>query len=139
MGDDSEEAPVPEHPHIARRRNAYLAFGKGDLDALQTIWAPDLRWHTPGNGPLAGTYEGIPPVLGFLGRVLEISQGTFRAEPQAFFAGDDLGVAEVRLTGQREGHSLDVFNTRVSRFVQDRIVEFRDTSYDLDALDRFFA
>jgi len=130
---------MSEHPHITRMREAYLAFGKGDLDALQEFWSPELLWHAPGNSSIAGTYEGVPAVLGFLGQVLELAQGTFRAEPQTFFAGDDLGVAVVRLTGQRDGRSLDVINAQISRFDGDRIVEFRDTSSDLDALDRFFA
>src|SRR3712207_7361695 len=34
---------------IERLRDAYAAFGKGDLDALQEIWSPNLRWHTPGS------------------------------------------------------------------------------------------
>jgi ketosteroid isomerase-like protein len=97
---------MSEHPHIARMRDAYLAFGKGDLAALQEIWSPELLWHAPGNSSIAGTYEGV---------------------------------AVVRLTGQREGRSLDVINAQISRFDGDRIVEFRDTSSDLDALDRFFA
>jgi len=130
---------MSEHPHIARMRDAYLAFGKGDLAALQEIWSPELLWHAPGKSPIAGTYEGVPAVLGFLREVLELTQGTFRAKPQTFCAGDDRGVAVVRLTGQREGRSLDVINAQISRFDGDRIVEFRDTSSDLDALDRFFA
>ncbi len=129
---------MAEHPHIARMREAYLAFGKGDLDALQEIWSPDLRWHTPGTHPLAGTYEGIPAVLGFLGRVLEVTGGTFRAEPQTSCAGGDLGIAVVRLTGQRDDRTLDVVNAQLSRFVNGRVVEFRDTSSDLASLDRFF-
>jgi hypothetical protein len=130
---------MSEQQHIARMRDAYDAFGKGDLDALQAIWAPELRWYAPGNSPLAGTYEGIPAVLGFLGQVFELTQGTFRAEPQTLCAGGDLGVAVVRLTGRREGRSLDVVNAQISRFAGDRIVEFRDTSSDLDAIDRFFS
>jgi uncharacterized protein len=129
---------MSEHPYIARLRDAYAAFGKGDLDALQEIWSPELRWHAPGNNPLAGTYEGVPAVLAFLGQVLELTQGTFRAEPQTLCAGGDLGVAVVRLTGRREGRSLDVIDAQVSRFDGDRIVEFRDTSSDLEAVDRFF-
>ncbi len=119
-------------------RAAYDAFGRGDLDTLQEIWSPDLRWHTPGNSTLAGTYEGIPAVLDFLGRVLELSQGTFRAEPRTLCAGGDHGIAVVRLTGSREGQTLDVVNAQISRFEDGRVVEFRDTSSDIESLDRFF-
>jgi ketosteroid isomerase-like protein len=101
---------MSEHPHIARLRDAYAAFGKGDLDALQAVWSPQLRWHVPGNSDLAGTYEGIPAVLGFLQPVME-----------------------------RTGRDLEVQNAHVSRFEDGRIVEFQDTSTDLDALDAFWA
>jgi ketosteroid isomerase-like protein len=130
---------VSEQEIIARLREAYAAFGKGDLEALQAVWSPDILWYVPGNNPLAGTYEGIPAVLGFLGQALEVTGGTLRVEPQTFCAGGDLGIAVVRVTGQREGRSLDVLNAQMSRFEGDRIVEFRDTTNDPDAIDAFFA
>jgi len=130
---------MSEQQYIDRLRDAYAAFGDGDFDALQTIWAPELRWHAPGSHPLAGTYEGIPAVLAFLEQVMELTQGTFRAELQTLCAGGDLGVAVVRVTGRREGRSLDVVDAQVSRFDGDRVVEFRDTSSDLDAVNQFFA
>ena len=71
--------------------------------------------------------------------MLELSGGTFRAESQTLTAAGDLGVAVVRLTGQRGDRSLDVINAQISRFENDRIVEVRDTSSDLDAIDRYFS
>jgi uncharacterized protein len=129
---------MTEQQIIDRMRDAYTAFGKGDLDTLQEIWSPELRWIVPGSSPLAGTYEGAPAVLGFLGQILELTGGTFRAEPQTFCAGGDVGVAVVRLTGQRGDRTLDVVNAQISRFAGDRVVEFHDTSIDVEAMDRFF-
>jgi hypothetical protein len=129
---------MSEHANIARLRDAYAAFGKGDLEALQAIWSPQLRWHVPGKSDLAGTYEGIPAVLGFLGQVLERTDGTFRAEPESLFANDSIGVAVVRMTGRRNGRDLEVRNAQISRFENGKVVEFEDASTDLDELDQFF-
>jgi ketosteroid isomerase-like protein len=129
---------MAEHPNIQRLRDGYGAFAKGDLATLQEIWAPDIRWHVSGHTDLAGTYEGIPAVLGFLQQVMERTGGTFRVEPQSLFAGDTHAVAVVRLTGSRDGRNLDTQNAHIWRFENDRIAEFWDATADPDVLDSFF-
>ncbi|WP_269799581.1 nuclear transport factor 2 family protein [Geodermatophilus chilensis] len=97
-------------------REAYTAFGKGDLAALTRLWAQDIRWHVPGTTDLAGTYEGHEGVLGFLGAAMDRSEGSLRVEPVALFADDTHGVALVALTGHRGNRHLDTMNAHISRF-----------------------
>ena len=89
---------MAESSNIVRLRDAYLAFAKGDIDTLQSIWSPDISWHTPGSNPLAGDYEGVPAVLGFLGRVLD-AVGDEPQEPAGRAA-----VADAVVEDQRELH-----------------------------------
>jgi len=69
------------HPNEDLVREGYAAFGRGDIEALQSqFFAPDIRWHFPGRSPFAGDYTGVAEVLGWLGRSAEVSGGTLRVE-----------------------------------------------------------
>ena len=82
------------HPNEVLVREAFAAFGRGDLDALRSqYWAEDIRYHVPGRGPLAGDYEGAARVLEFFGRVFELSGGTFSAELRDVLANDEHALA----------------------------------------------
>ena len=80
------------HPNEVLAREAYAAFGRGDMDALHQNWAENIRWHSPGRGPLAGDYEGTAQILEFLGRLSELSGGTFGADLRDVLASDDHAV-----------------------------------------------
>jgi hypothetical protein len=49
-------------------KEAFAAFGRGDIQALLALFAEDIEWITPGEGlPLAGTYRGHAAVATFFG------------------------------------------------------------------------
>jgi len=40
----------------------------------------DIVWHMAGTSQLAGDYRGHQQVVGFFGRIMELSGGTFRLD-----------------------------------------------------------
>jgi uncharacterized protein len=66
---------MTEHPNVARIRDGYAAFGKGDFAALDQLFADDLLWHERGRNQLAGEYRGREAVYGFFARLMEITGG----------------------------------------------------------------
>ncbi len=38
---------MTEHPNVARIKDGYAAFAKGDFAALNDLFAEDLLWHPP--------------------------------------------------------------------------------------------
>jgi ketosteroid isomerase-like protein len=52
---------MSDHPNVARMREGYDAFAKGDLAALRELMTEDIVWHLPGHSALAGDYEGPTP------------------------------------------------------------------------------
>lgn len=64
---------------MALVRRGYVAFNAGDVDTLRSILAADVVQHVPGHGPLAGTHKGADAVLGYYGKLAELTDGTFRA------------------------------------------------------------
>jgi ketosteroid isomerase-like protein len=59
-------------------RSAYDAFSRGDVQGAMASFNEDILWHVPGRGPLSRDYRGHTEVLGFFGRFMELSRGTFR-------------------------------------------------------------
>ncbi|MGY1781775.1 nuclear transport factor 2 family protein [Geodermatophilus sp. SYSU D01036] len=127
------------HPNVARLHEAFEAFGKGDLDRLQELWRPDIRWHEPGQNRLSGDYTGIDEVFELFGRVFVLSEGTFRVELQAAFADDTDGAAIVRITASRGDRDLDVLAADLVRFQDGLVAEFWEAHTDQAAMDAFFS
>jgi ketosteroid isomerase-like protein len=93
--------------NIDNTKRAYAAFGTGDLATLTELIAPDCVWHVGGHSQLAGDYIGHEQILGYFGKLYELTDGTFTATL------DDIGETEsglvtcvVTLGGRREGKAL---------------------------------
>jgi len=130
---------MSEHPNVARMREGYEAFAKGDLDTMRQQWTDDIVWHEGGHTDLAGTYEGPEAVFAFFGRLFDLTEGSLRVEPHAFLADDTYGCSPVTVTAHRGDRSIEVLNVQLARFEDGRLAEFWNTSTDEGALDRFFA
>ena len=73
---------IPEATDAAMKvvRRGYEAFNAQDAETLRSLFSHDVMQHVPGTGPLAGTYKGVDAVLGYYGRLGELTGGTFRAD-----------------------------------------------------------
>jgi ketosteroid isomerase-like protein len=130
---------MTDHPNVQRMRDGYVAFGKGDLAALEDLLTEDVVWHVAGRSSLAGTYSGRTAVFEFFGKIMEITEGSFRAEPLTLLADDHYGCAPVRITAHRGDRHLDVMNVQASRLEDGRVAEFWDTTTDTEATEAFYA
>lgn len=139
------QAPMPgvaatEDTAMALVERGYAAFNTGDVATLRAVLADDVVQHVPGHGPLAGTYKGVDAVLGYYGKLGELTGGTFRA-------------ALVETHGDGEGHVTALHQigatrngmTRYSRgsiiftVVNDRATDLLELHADLSGDDAFFA
>ncbi len=112
------------HPHEDIVRRGYAAFAAGDLDTLRQLFAPDIVWHNPGRNPLAGDYHGVDQVLGFFGRLAEVTEGTLRLDIHDVLANDDHVVALLRSHAERGGRTVDSDDTHVFHLRTGRVTEF---------------
>jgi ketosteroid isomerase-like protein len=126
----------PEHPNVGRLRAAFVAFGRGDLEAFRTFFADDIVWHVSSPKRFAGTRRGWSELLQYLGLLSRETAGTMRMEaPFRVFADDAYGVALLRISRERRGRTLTNQATQVVRFENSRIVEawfFDEDPYELD-------
>lgn len=98
---------MAEHANAALARRGYDAFGSGDLDTLAEIFSTDATWHEPGTSLISGDYVGRDRVFEFLGKLVELSGGTFRADPEDILADDDRAVVIQHTTARRNDATLD--------------------------------
>ena len=48
---------MAEHPNVARIKDGYAAFAKGDFAVLNDLFAEDVLWHVGGRSQLTGDYR----------------------------------------------------------------------------------
>jgi ketosteroid isomerase-like protein len=126
---------MAEHPNVARLRDGYAAFAKGDFAVLDDLFADDLLWHTGGRSQVAGDYRGREAVYGLVGKLMEITEGSFQLDLHAVFADDEHGVALVAATASRAGRSITVNEAHVFHLRDGKVAEFWDATTDQYALD----
>jgi uncharacterized protein len=61
-------------------KQAYDAFGRGDMSTVFGILDKGIKWHVPGQSPLSGDYRGHDEVMGFFKKCMDLSQGTLRID-----------------------------------------------------------
>jgi ketosteroid isomerase-like protein len=127
------------HPNETLTREALAAFQRGDMDAIQAYFAPNIVWHVPGRGQLAGDFTGVGEVLGFFGKTMELSNGTFRLEVHDVLANDEHAAVLSTITAEREGRSLHSNGVQILHIQDGRAVESWLHPDDQYAVDEFWA
>jgi uncharacterized protein len=128
---------MAEHPNVARIRDGYAAFAKGDFAVLNDLFAEEIVWHTSGRNQLSGDYRGRDAVYASFGKLMEVTEGSFHLDLHAVFADDEHGVALVVSTASKGGRSIEVNDAHVFHLRDGKVVEFWDASTDPYALDEF--
>jgi uncharacterized protein len=126
---------MAEHPNVARIRDGYAAFAKGDFAVLNELFAEDLVWHVGGRNQLTKDYRGRDEVYGFFGRLMELTEGSFHLDLHAVLADDEHGVALVVSTASRGGKSVTTNEAHVFHLHDGWVTEFWDASTDQRAFD----
>ena len=128
------------HPNEDLVREAYAAFGRGDMDALRKqYFTDDVRYHVAGRSPLAGDYEGTEQVLQYFARLVELSGGTLSLELHDVLANDEHAVALVTVRGQRAGRQLTDNEVLTYHIRDGKVSEVWVHATDQYAADEFFS
>lgn len=128
------------HPNEDLIRKAYDAFGSGDRDTIEELFADNIAFHVSGRNPLSGDHMGKDQVFELFARLAEISEKSFRTELHDILANDEHAVALQRWTAQREGKaSLEDRNVSVFHIRGGKITEVWHHAGDQYAQDQFFS
>ena len=95
------------HPLEAIIREAYAAFGRGDVDGYLAPCTSDFTFNVAGRGGICGTWAGKKGLHELAARAMAISNGTFNEEVEDVLANDRHAVVLARHRFLREGSSKD--------------------------------
>jgi ketosteroid isomerase-like protein len=130
---------MPEHPNVELLRKGYAAYGSGDIDVLNDLFADDILWHITGRSQLGGDYKGREQVFGFFGKLMELSGGTAKIEVHDILANDEHGVALVTGSATRDGNTFTGPDVHTFHIRDGKVVEFWDAPLDQYAADEFWS
>ena len=125
---------MSEKTNIELVRQAYAAFGKGDVPGLLRLFAGDVVWHFPecAEIPWAGTFRGHEGVGQFFGTLAQTAH-LEALEPRNFFAQGDkvvvLGHERLRIKSTNrsyESHWAHWFTVGGGKIAEFR--EYTDTA-----------
>lgn len=109
----------------------------GDLASARTIFWPDVTYVVPGRGLLAGTYRGPDEVMGYFGKLFELTDSTYAISRMHWLTSTDRVALATRNHATRGGRSLAWDEIIVFHVVEGRkkdIAHFSGDQYGVDAL-----
>jgi uncharacterized protein len=82
------------------------------MDTLRNeTFSPDMVWHQGGPNQTSGDYRGVDSVLGLLGKLAQLTDGTFSVALHDVLASDEHAVALAVCKGQRGGRQSRMAST----------------------------
>jgi uncharacterized protein len=128
---------MTEHPNIGRIKDVYAAMAKGDLPALNDMFAKDLVWHDDGRNQLSGDYRGREAVFQYFGKVMDATEGSLHLDLHSVLADDEHGVALMTISASRGGRSLNVNAVDVMHLRDGKVAEVWAIPTDQYTYDEF--
>jgi uncharacterized protein len=114
------------------------AVQTGDQDTLGGIISPDVIWHQPGNNQFSGTHRGMAFVGPMLGKMMEVSNGTFAiTRADHYMANGDFVAIMLEFAGEANGIKLKQPGVDLIRIEGGKIVEVRLFSSNQEEEDAF--
>jgi ketosteroid isomerase-like protein len=130
-------AQPSEHPNRVVARRLWAAIAAADFEELREIIAPKSVWRMYGESPLAGTYEGVEAILGFLASVGERAD-ELRSDLLDIFVSDRGAVLRYSIHALRGDRVLDIEHLFLARIDDGRVVEAVFAPIDQHRYDRFW-
>ena len=131
---------MADHPGVATARRYLEDYAERGPEAVSDYFSEDVVWRVGGQHPLSGEYRGKEELLEYFATVREQTGGTLRLEPQSILASDRHTAMFTRVTGQRNGRSLDVVLAQVLANGPDgRWTEYWALADDQEAVDAFWS
>lgn len=120
-------------------KNYIKAVQTGDQATLGSLISPEVIWHQPGNNQFSGTHRGMAAVGPMLGKMMEVSKGTFAiTRADHYMSNGDWVAITIEFAGQVNGIQLKQPGVDLIRIEGGKIVEVRLFSSDQAQEDAFW-
>jgi uncharacterized protein len=111
----------------------------GNRDAARRIFWEDVLYTVPGHSLLAGEYRGPDAVMGYLGKLMELTGGTYAISRMHWLTSADRVALVTRNHATRQGRSLSWDELILFTFVGGKKKRIQHFSGDPYAVDELFA
>lgn len=118
-------------------RELWDAIAGADIAALKRVLSPKTVWCMPGRSPLAGTYEGVDAVLGWMAKVGELSDELDSILIDVF-TNDDGAVLRYGIQARRGDKLLETEHLFMIRIEMGWVTEAVFAPVDQERYDRFW-
>ena len=116
-------------------REAYAAFGRGDIDGYLSACTEDFSFNVPGQSAVAGAYVAKAGLHELGGKVMAITRGTFIEDVEDVLANDQHAVVLARHRFTRDGISRDYLTAHVYDLVNGKLARCFEQPRELIAFD----
>ncbi len=120
-------------------RTIFDAFARKEGLALRGLFADDAVWSVPGNGVMAGLYEGREAIFRFLAKLSTETDRTYGSELVDVLASDDRAAALYLARGTRHGRTLELDQVLLFRMEDGLVRHVLALPSDPDAFETFWA
>jgi ketosteroid isomerase-like protein len=127
------------HKNEELLRSVYEAFTRGDMDAVLASCTDDVVFHVPGRSQVAGDHKGREGFMQMVGKVMQLTGGTFREEPHDILANDEHGVALLKHSLERDGRKFAYYTVHVWQIRDGKFTEWWEHPGDPIAFDEAYA
>jgi len=135
---NDREATVGANEDIVRQ--GYDAFGAGDMETLSSLMSPDVVHSVPGNNLISGEHKGIDNVLGFYGKMFELTDGKMSVTLKTVTEkGADHAIAVHQGAAERGTKKLDSEGTLDFTINDGKIARIDESNPDQAAEDDFWS
>ena len=123
------------HPLEAIIREAYAAFGRGDLDGYLRPCTEDFSFRVPGHGGIGGTYRAKEGVYELARKVMDITGGSFQEDVEDVLANDQHAVVLARHHFTCDGQPKDYRTAHVYEIRDGKLAACWEQPRDQAAFD----
>jgi ketosteroid isomerase-like protein len=123
------------HPLEATIREAYAAFGRGDVDGYLQACTQDFSFNVPGRGAIAGSWRGREGLHELARMAMQVTGGSFQEEVEDVLANDRHAVVLARHQFKRDGQSKEYRTAHVYEIQGGQLVRCWEQPQDLSAFD----
>lgn len=124
----SDKELQAHHEELIRR--TYELFSSDDALGLAELWNDDIVWHIAGSNLASGDHIGVDAILGMLGDVMAITQGTFQVEIKSVATSGDRGYSLHKATAMTTAGVAEFWAVLSFRFANGKIAEVWNYAFD---------
>ena len=116
-------------------REAYAAFGRGDVDGYLKPCTEDFSFNIPGHGAIAGSWRGKDGLHELARTAMEVTRGSFREDVEDVLANDHHAIVLARHQFTRDGVLRDYRTAHVYDVRDGKLATCWEQPVDLGIFD----